>query len=102
MAGCNVKRFHQFADGDIHCYLQPDTPHCGANTSTIPIPLTLTAAVHIEYGYPGCLDDNGFLIDNSWFRTYFDSFHTTALSISCENFAHQIRRWLWVPAFKAV
>lgn len=72
--------YTQSYTGELCCYLRPGTPHCGATSGNATFPVSVT----IHWGYTP-LDANGFLLDNTWFREYFEAFRGVQLGVSCER-----------------
>lgn len=79
------KAYRQTAQGSFTAHVMPGTPHCGVTDNRVAVEYDIA----ITYR-PGALDDNGFLLDNTWFRAYFEAFEHARLSISCERFAELI------------
>lgn len=76
--------YSQRFTGIFTAYAVKGTPHCGVEHGRISCPVT------IEVGYragAGVLDQNGFLMDNTWFRQYVADFADTRLTVSCERLA---------------
>jgi hypothetical protein len=88
--------FTQNFHGVMKCYLKPGTPHCGPVVADHPIRQEFHVAVNVHYPSHVQLDENGFLLDNTYFRDYFDSFCMCQISCSCEQLAdlmaHDIAR----------
>jgi hypothetical protein len=84
-----VTIFHQSATGHFTCRGVPNTPHCGPNCRVC----ELDYQVNIDWRLDP-LDPNGFLLDNTWFASFFACMENCRVSISCEQlaalFAHQI------------
>jgi hypothetical protein len=84
--------FIQRATGEFTVRLMPNTPHCGPKQTTF-VETSDPYRYEIELTYNAqALDSEGFLIDNLWFRSYFDALRDVHLSISCELLAQQIAR----------
>src|SRR5690349_10291975 len=82
--------FTQKAYGEFTVRLAPNTPHCGPKSTTF-VERSDPYRYEIELVYNSqALDAQGFLIDNLWFREYFNSLRDVVLSISCELLAQQI------------
>ncbi len=79
-----LQNFTQHADGEFSVYLRPNTPHCGPRTRTIAVSETFAYTLSITYKRDS-LDANGFLLDNTWFASYFDAFKCAQIGISCEK-----------------
>jgi len=75
-----LQRFH----GVFTAYAVQGTPHCGVMHGRIECP------VEIQVRYRAgaeVLDQDGFLLDNTWFRQYLADFYHVQLTISCERVA---------------
>lgn len=81
-------KFEQRFTDTITCNLAAGFPHCGAASGNASFPVTLT----IRYSQRTLLDRNGFLLDNTWFRQYCESFRHVSLRISCELLMQTILR----------
>lgn len=81
--------YHQYASGSFECRAIARTPHCGPDCSKC----KLDYRVEIDW-LPNPLDENGFLLDNTWFASFFGDMLHCRVAISCERlaviFAHQI------------
>lgn len=78
--------FHQRAIGTFTAPVVAGTPHCGVDSNSL-----CNCAYRIEMVYGDtALDSDGFLLDNTAFRAYFDEFASRPVSISCENLCKQI------------
>jgi|SRR5579859_1378696 len=81
-----LARFRQTAVGSFATYGRPGTPHCGPKTGFTPQRQTLGYSLEIVYR-ASALDTDGFLLDNTWFRSYFEAFSASQVAISCEKLA---------------
>lgn len=79
-----MNTFTQIASGSFEFRTVQGTPHCGVVQDGKP--LTLNYLVTVDYPETA-LDENGFLLDNTWFRDYFANYVGTRISISCERLA---------------
>jgi hypothetical protein len=78
--------FHQRAHGTFTAPVVPGTPHCGIDDTSL-----CNCAYRIELVYDdNALDSDGFLLDNTAFRQYFNDLCQTPVSISCENLCRKI------------
>jgi hypothetical protein len=71
--------------GCMKCYLKPGTPHCGPTVADYPLMAEFKFAVTVHYPEGVQLDENGFLLDNTYFQNYFDSFKGCQVACSCEQ-----------------
>jgi hypothetical protein len=78
--------FRQTASGSFDFPSVPGTPHCGPDSTPIQ---HVDYHVTIQYG-ANPLDENGFLLDNTWFSEYFAQWANRPVSISCENMCVKI------------
>lgn len=74
--------YHQHAAGEFEVDVVPGTPHCGVDQRRGHFRYVVDIIYH-----DGALDSNGFLLDNTSFRQYFDSLGP--VSISCEQLARR-------------
>lgn len=79
-----IAGFTQTAHGQFTAYLQPNSPHCGPDQSHTPISRRFAFKVQIIWSAEA-LDEQGFLLDNTWFHSYFASLEHARISISCEK-----------------
>lgn len=77
--------FHQRATGNFCVPVVTGTPHCGVDDSLCRMDYRLTIAWR---GRP--LDENGFLLDNTWFRDFFNALADSPCTISCELLARRL------------
>lgn len=77
--------YAQTFHGTLRCYLKPGTPHCGAVAVDYLAQASFRFTISVHYPAPAELDDNGFLLDNTYFEQYFESFGCCQIAISCER-----------------
>lgn len=75
-----IRTYHQHASDSFKVEVIPGTHHCGIDDTHS----TFRFSVDIDYT-ANALDENDFLLDNTYFRQYFNSLGPVC--VSCERLA---------------
>jgi hypothetical protein len=83
----NTGVFRQTATGKFSVGVMPGTPHCGPNQQRCFMDYRVDL-----YWNRNPLNRDGFLLDNTWFRSFFGDLEFCRFAISCELLASMLAR----------
>lgn len=82
-----MNTFEQHTHGTTTLTVDPATHHCGIADKSNRICITYTVSMQFT---EGALDENGFLLNNLWFKGYFAQMSLTPVTLSCEELCQKV------------